>query len=560
MVQTGPIGPGPGPGLCDRETDQEVSDRLSMKSLLVLLLLLVLIHRTDGDLNRTSADQDQDQVVVVVPDLHTVLHRVDQRFLSVTIDASLASEERFMSLLSSVKIRTLTRALSPAFLRFGGTQQDFMEFSPKSPEQLTFDPPAGTYSCDASLSWLLEERLKADWFQQQKILKEEELHRKFRKVQFTEDTVDRLVSFSRCCSLTLIFGLNALLRTSNNTWNSSNAHALMDYCQHRRYRLHWELGNEPNSFEKKAGIRVGGAQLGLDFTHLRKMMSQSQSYRHAGLYGPDIGQPRDHRTDMTEGFLQTGAEAINAFTWHHYYVNGRETSLKDFLDPDVLDTLALKTKEVLKRVWSVCPLKPVWLGETSSAFGGGAPGLSDTFAAGFMWMDKLGVAATLGLGVVMRQVLIGSGSYHMVDDNLDPLPDYWLSLLYKRLVGSEVLRVELSSDFGSNRRVRVYLHCAHRRYVRGALTLMSMNLSRKPVSLSLPSSLAHGSVEAFVLQSENQSLLTRSVMMNSVVMKMINDETLPDVRGRLLPASQLQLPSFSMAFFVLMDAHAAACS
>uniref|UniRef100_A0A8C5DS72 Heparanase n=1 Tax=Gouania willdenowi TaxID=441366 RepID=A0A8C5DS72_GOUWI len=505
-----------------------------------------LLSQSTTDLNRTSADQDQDQVVVVVPDLHTVLHRVDQRFLSVTIDASLASEERFMSLLSSVKIRTLTRALSPAFLRFGGTQQDFMEFSPKN-------------SCDASLSWLLEERLKADWFQQQKILKEEELHRKFRKVQFTEDTVDRLVSFSRCCSLTLIFGLNALLRTSNNTWNSSNAHALMDYCQHRRYRLHWELGNEPNSFEKKAGIRVGGAQLGLDFTHLRKMMSQSQSYRHAGLYGPDIGQPRDHRTDMTEGFLQTGAEAINAFTWHHYYVNGRETSLKDFLDPDVLDTLALKTKEVLKRVWSVCPLKPVWLGETSSAFGGGAPGLSDTFAAGFMWMDKLGVAATLGLGVVMRQVLIGSGSYHMVDDNLDPLPDYWLSLLYKRLVGSEVLRVELSSDFGSNRRVRVYLHCAHRRYTttqqykHNAYTLF-------PVSLSLPSSLAHGSVEAFVLQSENQSLLTRSVMMNSVVMKMINDETLPDVRGRLLPASQLQLPSFSMAFFVLMDAHAAACS
>lgn len=31
-----------------------------------------------------------------------------------------------------------------------------------------------------------------------------------------------------------------------------------------------------------------------------------------------------------------------------YYVNGRDTSLEDFLNPDILDTLAVKIKEVLK--------------------------------------------------------------------------------------------------------------------------------------------------------------------------------------------------------------------
>lgn len=35
-------------------------------------------------------------------------------------------------------------------------------------------------------------------------------------------------------------------------------------------------------------------------------------------------------------------------------------------------------------VHQVSPGKPVWLGETSSAYGGGAAGLSDAFAAGFM--------------------------------------------------------------------------------------------------------------------------------------------------------------------------------
>ena len=59
--------------------------------------------------------------------------------------------------------------------------------------------------------------------------------------------------------------------------------------------------SEPNSFEKKAGIRVDGYQLGQDFTRLRKMMSEFQLYKNAALYGPDISQPRDHRADILEG-------------------------------------------------------------------------------------------------------------------------------------------------------------------------------------------------------------------------------------------------------------------
>lgn len=95
-------------------------------------------------------------------------------------------------------------------------------------------------------------------------------------------------------------------------------------------------------------------------------------------------------------------------------MNGRHASLEDFLNPDILDTLGVKITEVLEvttclvsclmHTWvdtessgvhvdacllvqevnQVSPGKPVWLGETSSAYGGGAAGLSDTFAAGFM--------------------------------------------------------------------------------------------------------------------------------------------------------------------------------
>ncbi|KAK1884180.1 Heparanase [Dissostichus eleginoides] len=369
-----------------------------------LLVLVLMWNRSSGSLfqNQTKTrfspflpptlTRFSHPVLPVLLHVSSVFRRVERRFLSVTIDSSLASEEKFMSLLGSPKVRTLAKALSPAFLRFGGTRQDFMEFSPIRRGSSS----SAEKSSSARLlpSWL-EQRLKKEWSRQQILLKKEDLHRKYKRVKFTEYTVDLLHSFSNCSGLDLIFGLNALLRTSENIWNGSNARSLLQYCElggspelklrlpsisvsivtgTQGSRLMAPVGTvenqflKPNSYEKKAGVRVDGFQLGKDFAHLREMMSQSKLYRHAGLYGPDVGQPRNHRTDILQG----------------YYVNGRDTSLEDFLDPDILDTLTLKTLEVLEKVKQVSPEKPVWLGETSSAFGGGAAGLSDTFVAGFM--------------------------------------------------------------------------------------------------------------------------------------------------------------------------------
>ena len=55
----------------------------------------------------------------------------------------------------------------------------------------------------------------------------------------------------------------------------------------------------------------------------------------------------------------------------------------------------------------------MYLGETGSAFGGGAAELSDRFVASFLWLDKLGVAASQGINVVVRQSLFG-GNYGLM--------------------------------------------------------------------------------------------------------------------------------------------------
>ncbi|XP_023839408.1 heparanase isoform X2 [Salvelinus sp. IW2-2015] len=487
-------------------------------------------------------------------DLSRVLKKVNGRFLSVAIDASLVAEEKFMYLLTSPKLRTLAKALTPAFLRFGGTRQDFMTFNPtflhsnENHKNSVFD--ADDICERLELPPLLEKRLKQEWTLQEALLDKEDLQRKYRSVKFTECAVDLLYSFTNCSGLDLIFGLNELLRTSGNSWDSSNARTLLQYCESKQYSMSWELGNEPNSYEKKAGIRVDGYQLGQDFVQLRKILQESKLYHNTGLYGPDISQPRDHRRDLLEG----------------YYVNGRDTSLEDFLDPEVLNTLALKTHEVMETIELTSPGKKVWLGETSSAYGGGAKGLSDTFVAGFMWLDKLGLGAKLGLDVLIRQVLIGSGTYHLVDENLDPLPDYWLSVLYKRLVGPEVLSIEAFSILGKTKRVRVYLHCTNKKstsYKSGAVTLFALNLSKGPARISVPVTISNSTAEAFVLQSEQpgeEGLYSKSVKLNGEVLKMVDDRTLPSLQGTPLPAGEhLRLPGYSFAFYVLSEAQALAC-
>lgn len=65
--------------------------------------------------------------------------------------------------------------------------------------------------------------------------------------------------------------------------------------------------------------------------------------------------------------------------------------------------------------------KLIFLGETGSASGGGAPNLSDRFVASFLWLDKLGLAARMGMSVVIRHGLM-NGHYALIDSELMPSP------------------------------------------------------------------------------------------------------------------------------------------
>lgn len=296
-----------------------------------------------------------------------------------------------------------------------------------------------------------------------------------------------LYTFANCSGLDLIFGLNALLRTRDLHWDSSNAQLLLDYCASKNYNISWELGNEPNSFRMKAGIYIDGFQLGEDFIDLHKLLRKS-AFKNAKLYGPDISQPRRKNAEMLKSFLKTGGKVIDSVTWHHYYLNGQDATKEDFLNPDVMDTFISSAQKIFQ--------------------------------------------------------------------------DYWLSLLFKKLVGTKVLTASVRGPERS--KLRVYLHCTnnnHPQYKEGALTLYALNLHNVTKRLQLPRHLGDKQVDKYLMQpSGPDGLLSKSVQLNGQTLKMVNDQTLPALTEKpLQPGSALGLPPFSYGFFVIRNAKVAAC-
>uniref|UniRef100_A0A8D0E8B3 Heparanase 2 (inactive) n=1 Tax=Salvator merianae TaxID=96440 RepID=A0A8D0E8B3_SALMN len=439
---------------------------------------------------------------------------------------------------SSRRLVTLARGLAPAFLRFAGKRTDFLQFqNVKNPAKSRGGPGPDYY------------------------LKNYEDAR----------SLDKLYNFADCSGLHLIFALNALRRNPNNSWNSSNALSLLKYSASKKYNISWELGNEPNNYRALTGRAVNGTQLGKDYMQLKRLLQLIRTYSRASLYGPNIGRPRKNVVALLDGFMKMAGNTVDAVTWQHYYLDGRVAKVTDFLKTRLLDTLSDQIRKIQKVVNAHVPGKRIWLEGIGATSEGGITNLSDSYAASFLWLNSLGMLSSQGIDVVMRHSFFDHGHNHLVDQNFNPLPDYWLSLLYKRLVGHKVLAVHVAGLQRKPRpgrvlrdKLRIYAHCTsyqNHNYVRGSITLYIINLHRSRKKIKLVGTLRDKLVHQYVLQPYGQEgLHSRSVQLNGQLLTMVDDGTLPNLKPRpLRPGRTLVIPPLTMSFYVVKNVNALAC-
>ncbi|XP_069877478.1 inactive heparanase-2 [Dipodomys merriami] len=568
---------------------------LASVALCLALWFLLPLSSLAGDrrplsVGRTSGWKEKTLILLDVSTKNPV-RTVNENFLSLQLDPSII-HDGWLDFLSSKRLVTLARGLSPAFLRFGGKRTDFLQFQNlRNPAKSRGGPGPDYYlknyeddivRSDVALDKqkgckiaqhpdIMLELQREKAAQMHLVLLKEQFSNTYSNLILTARSLDKLYNFADCSGLHLIFALNALRRNPNNSWNSSSALSLLKYSASKKYNISWELGNEPNNYRTMHGRAVNGSQLGKDYIQLKSLLQSIKIYSRASLYGPNIGRPRKNVIALLDGFMKVAGSTVDAVTWQHCYIDGRVVKVMDFLKTRLLDTLSDQIRKIQKVVNTYTPGKKIWLEGVLTTSAGGTNNLSDSYAAGFLWLNTLGMLANQGIDVVIRHSFFDHGYNHLVDQNFNPLPDYWLSLLYKRLIGPKVLAVHVAGLQRKPRpgrvirdKLRIYAHCTNHHnhnYVRGSITLFIINLHRSRKKIKLAGTLRDKLVHQYLLQPYGQEgLKSKSVQLNGQPLVMVDDGTLPELKPRPLRAGRtLVIPPVTMGFYVVKNVNALAC-
>jgi hypothetical protein len=210
---------------------------------------------------------------------------------------------------------------------------------------------------------------------------------------------------------------------------------------------------------------------------------------------------------------------------------------------DALDSSWLKKTDVVADYYiGLCdkymPGKPVWITETAEAAAGGDP-FAATYLDCFRYLYQLGSLAKKGIKVIMHNTLAAS-EYSLIDQDTHlPKPNYWAALLWAKLMGTEVYEAGKGAP-------GVYLFAHNTKGREGGITLLVINTNKKATTMNVPSNAEQYTLTAKELQDT-------TVQLNGQRLSLEADDELPSVKGKIINAGNVQLPSTSITFITFAD-------
>ncbi|XP_039275423.1 uncharacterized protein LOC111051805 [Nilaparvata lugens] len=469
--------------------------------------------------------------VIVTMQTKRWTHILNDHFLSLTVTPEIALQlEDF-----SKTTMNMMKGLSPTMVRLGGPSTDKMKFVP---EKFTTD-----------------------------------------NFTITEAQWKRLNQFIEDVNMHLIVCLNSKDRV-HGVWESHDAVELIYSSDKNRYKLGWELGYESEKLQQDG---VSGSQLGRDVARLKKILGDFPMYTDSPIIGPDmksLSSPEQVR--FLREYLEESADFLTAITWHPQFSSTNPE------DEDVGHKFLKIIHEMDNQIWNrnnglrspiqPPPKKPIWLAESDN------DEYTGKFADSLTWMKRLGAAARLGFPVIMKKMTATSLT--------TPTPDYWVSLLYKTLVGPAVMDVKYFA--GTNRSsLQVFSHCAHvgdesggvlppnLRYTQGATVLYGLNLDDQETRLTVRGNMKEEAVHKYVLtaaqleeekefsdEEEEEKLIRKKrpspqkTLLNGKLLSLLPSGELPTISPiEMRPTRTLSfnIPERSVFFFVLPDMKLKTC-
>jgi heparanase 1 len=432
--------------------------------------------------------------------------------------------------LTNPRLRKLAAALGPAYVRVSGTWANTTYFPPSDEAPNT--PPAGFNGVLTRQQW------------------------------------KGVIDFAKTVNAEIVTSFATSPGTrKGGVWTPEQARRLIDYTRSVGGRIAAaEYMNEP-TLAVMGGAPAGydAAAYGRDFKLFRafaKQVAPDMLVLGPGSVGETTGDWGVSYGSAgllaTRDLLAASRPAtVDAFSYHHYGTASLRCAGTGAM-PQTTASAAL-SEEWLKRTEETlafyrplrdefAPGTPFWNTETADAACGGNP-WGSTFLDSFRYLDQLGRLAKQEVRVVAHNTLVAS-DYGLLDDRtLEPKPNYWAAVLWRKLMGPVVLESSIPIRAG----LHLYAHCLHG--VPGGVALLAIHTDTDEVAtLTLPTP-----AERYTLSSSSPDLQVRKVQLNGTELKLGANEELPRLAGIPEPAGEVSLAPATITFLALPQAANGAC-